>query len=81
MGPCNTLRKFSRQFRDWGITIPHGECPTVNLGGHGQTGGFGHLIHSYGLCIDYVHAFDIVLANGDFKRITRPKANAVLSPE
>jgi FAD/FMN-containing dehydrogenase len=44
----------------------------VNVGGHAQTGGFGHIIHSFGLCLDYVQAFDIVLADGKLMNIVRP---------
>ena len=41
-----------------GITIPHGECPTVGIGRHSQTGGYGHIVRNFGLAIDYVYGFN-----------------------
>ncbi len=52
----------------FGVTIPHGECPTVGIGGHSQTGGYGHILRNFGLAIDYVYGFDIVTANGEFRK-------------
>jgi FAD/FMN-containing dehydrogenase len=43
----------------------------VNIGGHAQTGGYGHIQHSFGLGIDYVQAFDIILADGTSKQVVR----------
>jgi FAD/FMN-containing dehydrogenase len=72
VGPCVALKVLSKRLLDLNVTIPHGECPLVNVGGHAQTGGFGHIIHSFGLCLDYVQAFDIVLADGKLMNIVRP---------
>jgi hypothetical protein len=73
VGPCVHLTTLSSQFKEWNITIPHGECPYVAIGGHAQTGGFGYLKRSFGLTLDYVHAFDIILSDGSLKTVTRPK--------
>ena len=81
VGPCVKLENLATQFKQWGITIPHGECPLVNIGGHLQTGGWGHLLHSFGLGLDYVHAFDIILADGTFKTVTRPTAEPQTTAE
>ena len=51
----------------------------MNIGGHGQTGGYGYFIRSFGLFIDHIQAFDIVLADGSLRRVTRPAANAVIT--
>lgn len=56
----------------WKLSFPHGVCPTVNVGGHGQTGGYGHFTRSFGVLVDYIQAFEIVLANGTHKRVNRP---------
>lgn len=42
------------------VSIPHGECPLVNLGGHVQTGGVGHQLRSLGLALDWVRSFKMV---------------------
>ena len=53
------------------MTVPHGECPTVGIGGHSQTGGYGHTVRNFGLAIDYVYGFTIVTANGEIRTVNR----------
>ena len=53
--------------------VPHGQCFNIHLGGHAQTGGYGMVIAALGIMSDYIQAFEIVLANGEHKRIWRPK--------
>jgi FAD/FMN-containing dehydrogenase len=72
VGPAVLLTTLATCFKQEGITIPHGECPKVAIGGHAQTGGYGHLVRNFGLALDYVEAFDIVLADGSFHMINRP---------
>jgi FAD binding domain len=67
------------------LTIPHGECPKVGIGGHVQTGGYGHQMRGLGLCLDHVYSFDIVIctrgkgggASPDVRKVTvyRPELN------
>ena len=54
-----------------GVTVPHGECPTVGIGGHAQSGGVGHIVRSFGYCIDYVYGFTIVTADGSIRSVNR----------
>ncbi|CAM9397721.1 unnamed protein product [Ectocarpus sp. 4 AP-2014] len=61
LGPGARLTALAAELKKNGVTIPHGECPEVCIGGHVQTGGFGHLLRSYGLALDHVNSFEIVL--------------------
>jgi FAD/FMN-containing dehydrogenase len=72
VGPAVPLTTLASFFHDMRVTIPHGECPLVCIGGHAQTGGFGHLLRGYGLALDYVIAFTIVLADGTVRTVQRP---------
>ena len=60
VGPGVALLDGSKDLRDKGVVIPHGECPLVNLGGHVQTGGFGHQLRSLGVTADWVRSFKMV---------------------
>ena len=75
VGPKTSLTDLAAEFNRLGITIPHGECPLVNIGGHAQTGGYGHFLRGFGLALDHVMAITIVLADGSIKTVTRPPAN------
>lgn len=77
VGPAVRLTELASFFNGVGVTIPHGECPLVCIGGHAQTGGFGHLLRAFGLTLDYVTAFTIVLADGSVKTVQRPAAAPV----
>ena len=44
---------------------------TIGIGGHFQTGGIGYLLRSHGAFTDYVIGFDIILANGKSKLVTK----------
>jgi FAD/FMN-containing dehydrogenase len=72
VGPGCKLTDIAAVFKKVGVTIPHGECPGVCIGGHVQTGGFGHLLRSFGLALDHVKSFDIVLSDGSLKTVVRP---------
>ncbi|MGB5055141.1 MAG: FAD-binding protein, partial [Nitrospirales bacterium] len=80
VGPAVKLTTLARAFKGFefllikrpGITIPHGECPMVCIGGHAQTGGYGHLLRGFGLAQDRVQAIDIITADGRKRFLTRP---------
>jgi FAD/FMN-containing dehydrogenase len=61
VAPRCRLRDVSATLVANELTIPHGECPLVGIGGHVQTGGYGHQMRGLGLCLDYVYSFDIVM--------------------
>ncbi|KAM3427560.1 hypothetical protein NHJ13734_008936 [Beauveria thailandica] len=66
-----TLSEFYDFLLDHGVFLPTGQCATVCLGGHVQTGGYGMLARSFGLFGDYVVELDIVDASGDAVTITK----------
>lgn len=66
------LTNIAAAFNNAGVTIPHGECPLVAIGGHVQTGGYGHFLRSYGLALDHVYAFKIYGSDGTLVTVSRP---------
>lgn len=54
VGPGVKLKQLSEKLDQGGYSLPHGECPFVAIGGHAQTGGYGHLARAFGLNGDYV---------------------------
>lgn len=81
IGPAVLLTTLADSFNQAEITIPHGECPKVAIGGHAQTGGYGHLVRNFGLALDFVEAFNIVLADGRLRTVNRPARDSVPSSE
>lgn len=65
VGPGVQLQTLSKLLVDAGVSIPHGECPLVNIGGHVQTGGVGHQIRSLGVTLDWVREFKMVAWDGN----------------
>jgi hypothetical protein len=61
VAPRCRLKDVSAVLATNNLTIPHGECPLVGIGGHVQTGGYGHQMRGLGLCLDYVYSFGIVV--------------------
>jgi hypothetical protein len=64
--------------------IPHGYCASVHVGGHAQTGGYGQLNRAFGLMCDHIEGFEIVLANGEHKKVWKPTSitrNQIVFPE
>lgn len=51
--------------------MPTGQCATIYLGGHVQTGGYGMLARSFGLLGDYIRELEIVDHNGDLAKVTK----------
>lgn len=72
LGPAARLNTLAKGNVEHEVTFPHGECPKVAIGGHAQTGGYGHLVRGFGLALDYVAAFQMVLADGTVRTVSRP---------
>uniref|UniRef100_A0A7S4KE57 FAD-binding PCMH-type domain-containing protein n=1 Tax=Paramoeba aestuarina TaxID=180227 RepID=A0A7S4KE57_9EUKA len=72
-GVSHALGDWAKKNAALGIYLPMGVCSAVHLGGHVHTGGWGPVARSHGLLADHVLAFDIILASGEKKHITRPK--------
>ncbi len=54
-----------------GIFFPHGECCGVHVGGHTQTGGWSVITRAFGVMIDHLLRFDIILADGTTRTVER----------
>lgn len=50
-------------YREWGVTIPGGVCPTVGIGGHATGGGFGLVSRQFGLVADYIDAVEMIVVD------------------
>ncbi len=72
VGVGTPLTEIAAAFKEHGVTIPHGECPRVCIGGHAQSGGYGHLLRSYGLALDHVAEFKIYTSDGELRTVCRP---------
>ena len=68
------LTDVAAAFKENGVATPHGECPLVALGGHAQSGGYGHLLRSYGLALNHVFEFKIYTSDGTLRTVRRPPA-------
>jgi FAD/FMN-containing dehydrogenase len=74
VSPGTRLTDLAAAFKQHGVTMPHGECPRVCIGGHAQSGGYGLLLRSYGLTLDHVVEFKIYTADGTLHTVQRPPA-------
>ncbi|MCK2220672.1 FAD-binding protein [Actinomadura sp. ATCC 31491] len=54
---------YDRLYKQWGVTIPGGMCPTVGIGGHATGGGYGFLSRQHGTVIDHLAAVEVVVVD------------------
>lgn len=80
IGVGTVLDHISTALADAHVFCPHGQCPTVAMGGHAQSGGYGLIIRGFGLLQDYIHSFRIVLADGTYPTIVRPNSGPDVQP-
>lgn len=64
LGEFNAFLKANKLF------VPHGQCVSVHLGGHGQTGGYGQLGRSFGLLGDHIRMVRLIAHDGTIKEVT-----------
>ncbi|MTE18083.1 FAD-binding protein [Streptomyces sp. TRM43335] len=50
-------------YRQWGVTLPGGSCPTVGVGGHVAGGGYGPLSRQHGLIVDHLWGVELVVVD------------------
>ena len=60
-----------------GLFFPHGECCAVHIGGHSQTGGWSVISRTFGVMIDHLLRFDIILADGTKRTVKRDSQDPI----
>jgi hypothetical protein len=55
---------YETLYKQWGVTIPGGMCPTVGVGGHVTGGGYGFLSRRFGSVVDHLDAVEVVVVDG-----------------
>jgi len=78
VGPGARLLGFNLFMRNHSLSLPHGVCTGVGIGGHLQSSAYGPLSHAYGSGLDHVESFRMVLANGVLINVSRHDANTTL---
>jgi FAD/FMN-containing dehydrogenase len=63
-GPGISLAQLYETMIEHEIFFPAGVCPTVHLGGHSQTGGFGNTVRTQGPLVDFIKEFSVILGDG-----------------
>ncbi|KAJ1323120.1 FAD-binding protein [Microdochium nivale] len=66
-----TLKEVYAFLIENGIFMPTGQCVTVCLGGHMQTGGYGMFARSFGLLGDYIRELTVVDYSGKVVTVTK----------
>ncbi|KAF9110784.1 hypothetical protein BGX27_005896 [Mortierella sp. AM989] len=71
LGISTDIGKLQNKLGEHGRFVPMGMCAQIHLGGHIQTGGYGHLARSFGLLADYVQKVRIITADGQVRWVER----------
>lgn len=54
---------YEALYKNWGVVIPGGMCPTVGIGGHATGGGLGFLSRQAGAVADHLEAVEVVVVD------------------
>lgn len=54
---------YGSLFKEWGVTIPAGSCPSVGIGGFIPNGGYGPLSRRHGLTADHLYGVEAVVVD------------------
>ena len=57
------LHIVEEKLQNFGLFTIHGICSGVGVGGHYQSSGYGSIGRSFGLGLDNINSFNIILAN------------------
>jgi FAD/FMN-containing dehydrogenase len=68
-----SLKEFLDFLQDHETFVPTGQCTTVCLGGHVQTGGYGMLARSFGLLGDYIEELYTINHDGEEEVLSKMK--------
>lgn len=52
-------------YKNWGVTVPAGSCPSVGIGGHIAGGAYGPLSRRLGYLVDYLCGVEVVVVDAD----------------
>merc|ERR1712166_1048048 len=74
----NTLISLANVTMKYNLSVPHGGCSKVGMGGHLQSSAWGMMSHSHGSGLDHVLSFRMVLANGSVAEVSRDDANSTV---
>jgi FAD/FMN-containing dehydrogenase len=77
-GPGINLLDFAKVTLKHFLSVPHGGCAFVGMGGHLQSSAWGMMTQSHGSGLDHVASFRMVLANGTVAVVSRNDTNATL---
>merc|ERR1712070_1225452 len=75
-GPGTRLKDFAKFSLKHFLSVPHGGCAEVGMGGHLQSSAWGMMSHSHGSGLDHVASFRMVLADGGVIQVNRDDANS-----
>ena len=59
---------FNKFLQEHQVFVPHGQCTSVQVGGHVQTDGYEQLGRGFGLIGDYVMSLEVIDHEGDQKK-------------
>lgn len=76
--PGLRLLEFAEETLKHFLSVPHGGCSTVGIGGHFQSSAWGFMASSFGSGLDRVESFRMVLANGTVGQFSRTDTNSTV---
>lgn len=60
---CTLLNVYDTLFKEAGLVVPAGSCPSVGVGGFVPSGGYGPLSRRHGLAVDHLYGVEVVVVD------------------